>query len=70
MKMTGLNFIEAVKAAEKGFAVKRRNWESLIVMTTYREWGWADGTTIPPLTVHFDDYLADDWEIVRTKDLE
>ena len=62
-KTTGLNFIEAVKAAKSGRTVKRLAWASSTF--TWNSGIFINNDTTPrEFTFFTEDYLADDWEVL------
>jgi hypothetical protein len=64
MKTTGLNFIEAVKAAKEGHIIRRDSWCNAVMLI-------SDGTSLVRkghpgyYTPTVDSCLSDNWEIVQ-----
>ena len=69
MKTTGLNFIEAVKAANFGKNIKRKGKDTIfhsVALKTHTEFRFAGCQMEVDFTM--EDYLAEDWEIVPDPD--
>ena len=61
MKTTGLNFIEAVKAANEGKKVRRAGWDDSYVFVNH---GRTNLCGSVEAINHVENILAEDWEIV------
>lgn len=57
-----MNFIEAVKLANKGKKIKRKPWFDIFVISTGSLLRWGGGS-LSKFEVTTNDILADDWEI-------
>ena len=67
MKTTGLNFVEAVKAAKEGRKIRRATWtDNSYVVFRYNHITYEFNECCDPESPHYncDDYLAEDWEII------
>lgn len=63
-----MNFIEAVRLAEKGKKIKRMDWTNndyLIALNFTLVWGTILGN--PPYNDILESFLANDWEIYEEK---
>jgi hypothetical protein len=65
MKITGLNFIEAVQAAKEGQKVRRKDWvEDAYVSLRGEKLFYTSDNYDEPLESYYDHITATDWEIV------
>jgi len=66
VKTTGMNFIEAVKAAKNGHRVTRASWDNAYIFVENDRFCFGCGgeCVLRNVLSHIDHYLAEDWEIV------
>ena len=65
MKTTGLNFIEAVQAANAGYGVRRAAWSAKsYVYAADDHLQYTDGKCVSTVQPFLENLLAEDWEIV------
>jgi len=63
-KTTGMNFIEAVKAAMEGHRVTRKHCTTFVYADTMYDLMISDGKEPRKYVLHNFDVIAEDWEII------